>query len=199
MLKLQLTRDGAYDDEYLELPATPADVGEVMSQLDETSSNVASTRIYGTISDVWNIGRYLKRADVNDPDQLKKLNRIAEIVNTLDREQCLVFEGALDAESVNNLDDVIAIGERLEDYILVPKITTDRELGVCLVESGVKPFSESVRPYLDYGKIGAEYYADHGGAYISCGYVLRKGSADQALLDFTQPHPAQEFGGMNMG
>lgn len=77
MLKLQLTRDGAYDDEYLELPATPADVGEVMSQLDETSSNVASTRIYGTISDVWNIGRYLKRANVNDPDQLKKLNRIA--------------------------------------------------------------------------------------------------------------------------
>ena len=42
MLKLQLTRDGAYDDEYLELPATLADVGEVMSQLDETSSNVAS-------------------------------------------------------------------------------------------------------------------------------------------------------------
>ncbi len=72
MLKLQLTRDGAYDDEYLELPATPADVGEVMSQLDETSSDVASTRIYGTISNVWNIGRYLKRADVNDPDQLKK-------------------------------------------------------------------------------------------------------------------------------
>lgn len=31
MLKLQLTRDGAYDDEYLELPATPADVGEVMA------------------------------------------------------------------------------------------------------------------------------------------------------------------------
>ena len=29
MLKLQLTRDGAYDDEYLELPATLADVGEV--------------------------------------------------------------------------------------------------------------------------------------------------------------------------
>ena len=150
MLKLQLTRDGAYDDEYLELPATLADVGEVMSQLDETSSNVASTRIYGTISDVWNIGRYLKRANVNDPDQLKKLNRIAEIVNTLGREQCLVFEGALDAESVNGLDDLIAIGERLEDYILVPEITTDRELGVCLVESGVKPFSESVRPYLDY-------------------------------------------------
>jgi hypothetical protein len=137
MLKLQLTRDGAYDDEYLELPATPADVGEVMSQLDETSSNVASTRIYGTISDVWNIGRYLKRANVNDPDQLKKLNRIAEIVNTLVREQCLVFEGALDAESVNGLDDVIAIGERLEDYILVPEITTDRELGICLVESAL--------------------------------------------------------------
>lgn len=73
MLKLQLTRDGAYDDEYLELPATPAEVGEVMSRLDETSTDVASTRICGTISDIWNIGNYLKRADVNDPAQLSQV------------------------------------------------------------------------------------------------------------------------------
>ena len=61
-----------------------------------------------------------------------------------------------------------------------------------------RPFSECIRAYLDFGKIGAEYYADHGDAYIYCGYVLSKDSADQALLDFTQPHPAQELGGMNM-
>lgn len=200
MLKLQLTRSDSYDDEYLELPATPADVSEVLSWLDETGSDVASTRIVGAISDVWNIGRYLKTADVCNPEQIKKLNQIAEIVNSLEnREQCLIFEGALDAESVNNLDDVIAIGKRLENYIRVPEVTNDRELGTYLVEYGVKSFDESVLPYLHYGKIGSEYYADHGGAYISCGYVLRRDSAEQSLLDSIQLNNAQELTGMNMG
>jgi hypothetical protein len=35
-------------------------------------------------------------------------------------------------------------------------------------------FPESVRPYLDYVAIGAEYYSDHGGVYTINGYVRRK-------------------------
>ena len=200
MLKLQLTRADSYDDEYLQLPATPAEVGEVLSWLDETSTDVASTRIVGAISDVWNIGRYLKRADVNDPGQIKKLNRIAEITATLDRDGCRLFEGALDAESVNGLDDVITIGERLEQYLYIPHVTTDRELGIFLVNSGVMPFDENVQPYLDYARIGIEYYANHGGAYTAGGYVLRRDSAEQALQDIVDARiNRQELGGMEMG
>ena len=35
-------------------------------------------------------------------------------------------------------------------------------------------FPEAAWPYLDFAKIGAEYYAEHGGAYTYAGYVLRK-------------------------
>jgi len=200
MLKLQITRDGAYDDEYLELPATPADVGEVTARLDETSTDVDSTRIYGTISDVWNIGQYLKRADVNDPAQLKKLNRIAEQTRGLSRDEYLVFQGALDSESINGLDDVIDVGEHLDRYLLVQHVTNDTELGIFLVSYGIKPFDESVQPYLNYSRIGIEYYANHGGAFTAGGYVLRRDSAEQAMQDIVDARQnRQTLGGMKMG
>jgi hypothetical protein len=199
MLKLHLTRADDYVGVYLQLPATPAEIGEVWSWLDETSTDVSSTRIVGAISEVGNIGRYLKNADVNAPGQMQKLNRLAEITDTLDRDRCRLFEGALDAESVNGLDDVIAIGERLDQYLFVRHVTSDRELGLCLVTYGIKPFDESVQPYLDYAKIGIEYYSNHGGAYTAGGYVLRRDSAEQALQDIVDARQnRQALGGMKM-
>jgi hypothetical protein len=199
MIKLHLTRTDDYEGVYLQLPASPAEIGEVWSWLDGISDDVASTRIVGAISNVWNIGQYLKNADVNNPDQNKKLNRIAEIIGILDRNECRLFEGALNTESVNSLDDVIAIGERLDQYLFIPHVITDRELGMCLVNYGIMPFDEHVQPYLDYSRIGIEYYANHGGAYTAGGYVVRRDSVEQALIDAVQDHDHQEIGGMRMG
>jgi len=42
-------------------------------------------------------------------------------------------------------------------------------------------FPARVKPYLDYHGIGAEYYADHGGAYTDKGYVIRKGVIEPYL------------------
>src|SRR5699024_7058531 len=39
-------------------------------------------------------------------------------------------------------------------------------------------FPEAAWPYLDFAKIGAEYYAEHGGAYTHAGYVLLKQDAE---------------------
>ncbi len=200
MITLHLTRADDYEGVYLPLPATPAEIGEAWAALDNISDDVASTRIVGAVSNVWGIGQYLKNADVNDPEQFKKLNRIAELTGSLDRDECRIFEGALNAESVSSLNDVIAIGERLDQYLLLSWVSTDRELGAYLVETGVMPFDESVQPYLDYAKIGIEYYSNHGGAYTAGGYVLRRDSADHALLDIADARQdCQALGGMSMG
>ena len=199
MITLHITRADDHEGVYLPLPTTPAEIGEAWAELETISGDVASTRIVGAVSDVWGIGQYLKNVDVNGSGQFEKLNRIAEIIGSLDRDECRIFEGALNAESVNGSDDVIAIGERLEQYLLIPDVTTDRELGVYLVETGVTPFDEKVRPYLDFMKIGIEYYADHGGAYTAGGYVLRRDSAEQTLLDIADAHhDGQALGGMKM-
>ena len=199
MLKLHLTRADNYEGAYLQLPATPAEIGETWGWLDNISDDIASTRIIGAISDVRNIGQYVNNADVNDSNQMKKLNRIGEITDTLDLDECRLLEGALDAESVNGLDDVIAIGEHLDQYLYIPHVTNDRELGICLVTHGVKPFDESVRPYLDYGRIGIEYYANYGGAYTAGGYVVRRDSVEQTLIGAVQACTEQTNDGMQMG
>lgn len=200
MITLHLTRADDYEGVYLPLPTSPAEIGEAWAALDNISDDVASTRIVGAVSNVWGIGQYLKNTDVNDSGQFEKLNRIAEITGGLGRDECRTFEGALNAESVSSLDDVIAIGERLDQYLLLSEVSTDRELGAYLVETGVMPFDESVQPYLDYAKIGIEYYSDHGGAYTAGGYVLRRDSAEQALQDIVNGHQdRQTLGGMEMG
>ena len=182
MITLHITRADDYEGVYLPLPASPAELGEAWAELDTISGDVASTRIAGAISDVWGIGQYLKNTGVTAHGHFEKLNRIAEIVGGLNKEQCRIFEGALNAESVNSLDDVIAIGEQLERYLYIPDVTNDHTLGGYLVENGVMPFDEKVRPYLDYSKIGIEYYANQGGAYTASGYVLRQDSAGQELI-----------------
>jgi len=199
MLNLLLTRANDYEGVYLQLPATPAEIGEAWCRLDEISSDVSSTRIIGVFSDVTNIGRYLKNVDMNAPGQMKKLNRLAEITNMLDRDGYRLFAGALDAESVNGLDDVIAIGERLDQYLYLQHVTNDTELGICLVSYGIKHFDESVQPYLNYSRIGIEYYSNHGGAFTAGGYVLRRDSAEQVLQDIADARQnRQALGGMKM-
>lgn len=198
MLKLHLTRANDYEGVYLQLPSTPAEIGEAWAMLDAISDDIASTRIIGAISNVWDIGQYIKTADVNDSEQFKKLDKIAKITDNLSREQCWLFEGALAAESVNSLDDVLSIGERLDQFVLIPDVTTERELGVYLVESGKMIFDESVRPYLDYSRIGIEYYANHGGAYTTGGYVLRRNAIEQTI-DADQTFDEQVIGTIKMG
>lgn len=85
---------------------------------------------------------------------------------------------------MNSLDDVLRVADRLEDYEIIPEITCDRELGGYVVEHGlVMDFPEAVRPYLDYVGIGAEYYADHGGAYTMDGYVKRRDGQPEQVAE----------------
>jgi hypothetical protein len=110
-----------------------------------------------------------------------------------------LFQGGLDSESINGLDDMIDVGEDLDRYLLVRHVTSDKEFVLYLVTYGIKPFDESVRPYLDYAKIGIEYYANHGGTYTSGGYVLRRDSAEQTLRDIVDiRNNRQSFGAMRM-
>lgn len=198
MITLPLTRADDYEGVYLRLPSTPAEIGEAWAALDSISDDVTSTRIVGAISDVWSIGQYLKNADVNNPAQMKKLEHIAKLIGSLDRDGCRLFEGSLNTESVNSLDDVISIGERLDQYVLIPDASTDHELGVFLVHSGVVPFDESVQLYLDYSCIGIEYYTNHGGAYTAGGYVVRRDSVEQLLIDAVENDAQQELDAMKM-
>ena len=180
MIRLKLSNKSANEGVILDLPATPAEVSEAFSWFERLGVDPSAVRIAGVNSPVPNLGPYILRANIHDPAEMKKLNELAEAIEQMDDREWDIFAGALDAESINGLDDVLKISKRLGDYIILPNVKTDTELGRILVDTGYKNFPENVQPYLDYRAIGAEYYAENGGAYGPGGYVRRKSSLEQA-------------------
>ena len=186
MIDLHLTRGDNNEGVYLRLPATPAEVGEAYSMLDSISRYAGETHIVDVKSPVKNLAQFIKNADLAKQEDLEKLNHLAEKIGSMTVRERTLFSGALWTESINGLDDVLRVADRLEDYEMIPEVTCDRELGGYVVEHGlVMDFPEAVRPYLDYVGIGAEYYADHGGAYTMDGYVKRRDGQPEQTPEHT--------------
>ena len=99
----------------------------------------------------------------------------------------IIFSGALDTESAGSLDDVLRVSDSLEAYTFVPNVRSDEELGRYVVVAGQlhgdRRFPEEAWPYLDLAKIGAEYFAGHGGAYTVSGYVMRREDGQQQVQE----------------
>ena len=168
---------GAQDPEVrIPFPAEPDIVWPMLRELDEYCASNDPARIAGTSCLVPNLTQYISCADVEDAADIRKLNELAELVDGMSSEEQNIFAGALDAESVNGLDDVLRIASNLGQYEFIEGVTSDKELGGWLVEHGQAgvEFPEAVRPYLDYAGIGGAYYASHGGAYTPNGYVKRR-------------------------
>ena len=179
MITLHLTRAGDTEDVYLRLPSSPAEIVVAFAELDAISTDTSTTEIIEAVSTVYNLSGYIKNTDVEKPGELEKLNKLARTLQSMDRDSSMKFEGVLDANSVNGIDDVLRLSESLEEYTLLPDAATGSLLGKYLVENDVVFFSERVRPYLDYQVIGAEFDAEHGGAFCRAGYVIRNDDLPQ--------------------
>ena len=174
MITLHLTRDTEADGVYLKLPSTPAEIGESFAELDAISTVDGPVRIPEAISNVYNLGSYLKNIDVTQPGELEKISTLARKMQTMDRESCFKFEGVLDANSVNSLDDILRLADSLDEYALLSDAADSSALGKYLVANDILSFPENIQPYLDFSVIGSEFYTEHGGAYCRAGYVVRK-------------------------
>lgn len=179
MIQLRLSVKGAKEGVILNLPATPTEVSEACSWFKRINIEPSQVQIIGVNGPVRNLGRYITHADIHSSEDMEKLNELAKSIDRMNDRERHIYAGALDAESINGLDDVLRLTEHLDDYIILPNVDSDAELGRFLVDTGYKNFPKAVRPYLDYRAIGAEYYADNGGAYGPGGYVRRKSSQEQ--------------------
>ena len=175
MLILNLSRGNNGLRVPLRLPATPADIGSAYVKLDQISEEIAETRIAGVVTEVGFLDRFFRGKTIED---YSDLNELAKRVNSMTEQELHTYDGALNAESINDVSDLLRIADSLNRYIFINGITTEKELGQFLVDSGYKAFPESVKPYLDYAAIGAEYYAEHGGAFTAEGYTLYRSRAE---------------------
>lgn len=178
MITLKLVRGDNYETVPLRFPATPDEVNEAFTILEAVSRYAGEVQITGVDSDIPGLAGYLKNTDLTDPDFISKLNRLSEKVDGMDERQRGIFSGALEAERADSLDDALRLSDLLAEYTFVPNVRSDEELGRYVAVAGQihgdRRFPEEVWPYLDFAKIGAEYFAGHGGAYTPSGYVMRR-------------------------
>lgn len=180
---------GAQDPEVrIRFPAEPDIVWPMLRELDEYCASDEPARIVDASFPIPNLTRYISCADVEEAADIRKLNILTKMVDGMSTEEQRTFSGALDAESINGLDDVLRIASSLGQYEFIEGVTSDKELGGWLVEHGKAEveFPKEVWPYLDYAGIGAAYYSDHGGAYTPNGYVKRR-EAVQMQAEETRP------------
>ena len=181
MIQLFMSRSGSSAIVPLQFPASQSAIAEASRQLDEASRE-GNTKIVEIKSVIANLPSYLSRLDPDSRTQLAQLNRLSSIIAQMDSRERNIYAGALDGNSINDLNDVIRVAEQVSDYILIPNVNSDVTLGRYVAVAGQiqgdPRFPEAAWPYLDFAKIGAEYYAEHGGAYTHAGYVLLKQDAE---------------------
>ena len=174
-MMLYLTHGNGEESIPLELPASPSQVEEIDIRLDDICSGEGNFRISDVKSSVKGLWQFIRNADLLNPEELEKLNRLSRRIDVMSEKERQIFAGVLLSESINGLDDVLRTVGRIGQYEIIPEVTCDRALGGYLVEHGKIDCPEHLKPYLDYAGIGVEFYSNCGGAYTLDGYVIQKG------------------------
>lgn len=172
MINLLLNHGAGHEGVYLKLPATPGDIGAAFSMLDQLGTGQVA--IFDVECPVPNVRQYIINCDVTDKGTFAKLQELAQKISAMDRDEGLVFSGALDNESINGLDDMLRIAQNLNNYVIMPDIRTDSDLGRFLVDKGFRECPEDMQAYLDFNAIGRDFRSEYGGAFGAGGFVRRK-------------------------
>ncbi len=147
---LYLTHGNGEESIPLKLPASSSQVDEIDIRLDDICSGEGNFRISDVKSSVKGLWQFIRSADLLDPEDLEKLNRLSRQIDTMSEKEHQIFAGALLSECISNLNDVLQTVGRIGQYGMIPKVTCDRELGGYLVEHGKIDCPEHLKPYLDY-------------------------------------------------
>ena len=100
---------------------------------------------------------------------LELANELAENLEDVDEDLVFAF---IESESS---DPRYLAGVEFDDCILYPDLSSDRELGVYLVEEvGVEISKEKLLQYLDYEKFGRDVRLEEGGSFVDKGYFVSK-------------------------
>ena len=177
MINLLLNHGASHEGVYLRLPATPGDIGAAFGMLDKLGTGPVT--IFDVECPVPNVRQYIMNCDVNDKDTFEKLQELAKRISTMDRDDGMVFSGALDNESINGLDDMLNIAQSLNNYVIMSDIKTDSDLGRHLVSIGFRECPEAMQAYLDFNAIGRDFRSEYGGAFGAGGFVRRKDFSEQ--------------------
>lgn len=150
MIQLFMSRSGSSVIVPLNLPASHGAMTEAYSQL-EQANRTGKTEIVEIKSVIANLPSYLGGLDPDSRTQLAQLNLLSSIIAKMDSRERSIYAGALDGNSINDLNDMIRVAEQVSDYILIPNVNSDVTLGRYVAVAGQiqgdPRFPEAAWPY----------------------------------------------------
>lgn len=117
----------------------------------------------------------------------EQLNTLAIKLRYMSPEDMIRYEGALNINCVDSMEDVLRLADGLECYDVYPDTGTEAMLGRYLVNQGIVEFPEEVVPYLNFASVGTEYHAGHSGAFCGTNYIVLRENAPELALDGDRP------------
>ena len=135
MIQLFMSRSGSSVIVPLRFPASQSAITEASCQLDGASRE-GKTKIVEMKSVIANLPSYLGGFEPDSRTQLAQLNRLASIIAKMDSRERNIYAGALDGNSINDLNDMIRVAEQVSDYILIPNVNSDVTLGRYVAVAG---------------------------------------------------------------
>ena len=187
MIQLELMKGENQRSMMLRFPATQSQVDQALEELEMVSRYEGVVHVIDIkCSQVENLGEHIGDICLDDSGTIDRLNRLDQALQLMTEKERYTFSGALGNEKVEGLDAALALSAKLNQYLFVPNIKSERELGQFLANTGYKGISDEVLPYISYRALGEDYRMEHGGVFTDKGYVVVRPGHQQLDADRKQ-------------
>ena len=182
---LFLSRRGDNAEIQVRFPASPDTVWHEISRLNECGDSDEPVVITGIDCEIHDLAKYIECANLGDHADIRKLNLLVTQLEDFSQQEKQILSGVLYMDHASGLNDVLRIVGNVKNYELVPGAVSPESLGRWVVDQGLagQEFAGSVRPYLNYETIGAEYFSQHNGVFTSNGYVKHREAAQVQSIE----------------
>ena len=184
-LSVFITNLGKYNEgelvgEWVKLPATDAELREVLKRI-----GISSTTVCGNVYEEWFITDYDCSIDgitdiLGEYESLDRLNELMKVLKDLELGDLTKFIAVVSSGNfgVRDLESLIELVSELDHYEACSDIMDEYDLGYHYVhELGNYTGSEieSLSSYIDYEALGRDIAMDENGCFTEAGYLIYAG------------------------
>lgn len=175
LLSIFITNLGKYNEgelvgEWLTLPATPEQIQASLIRIGIDNIHYEEYFLTDYESPINGITQF-----INEYSDVNELNELACQLSALSTDDLDYLEAILEMESsIQCIDDLIQLTEKLDGYSLLPGVHNEEELGYYWIEeSGCYDLTPlgNLANYLDYERFGRDIAIEQGGMFTDKGYI----------------------------
>lgn len=171
-MRIFVKRENWEDGLWMRLPATEEEAEQVRRSLEEQHPSIMLPFIGAVDSRFPELEERLVGELVYQDQNLDRLNRLAERLESLNREEEMLFRAAFQMESPYTTDQILETLGHLDRYRLHPEIGNLEELGRYLSQEATSQLPEGLEAYVDYAGIGR--LRQEGRGYLTEGGYVEK-------------------------